>query len=130
VQPPKGHLTQPTTKELVMTANGRISQFAPLKQPTSNYLSQIDSLVKNLHKLKDKLTEVLFHIETNACDCRRALDEGDMPLATLKELPSGYAKEFYFLEWMIIALLKHKKILNAHYKAYSLALTEWEVAHG
>jgi hypothetical protein len=112
-----------------MTTSISLDHFAPLKQPASNYLSQIDRLVKNLHKLKDKLTEVLFHIETNACDCHRALDEGDMPLATLKELPSSYVKEFYFLEGMIIALLKHKKILNAHYKAYSLALAEWEVAH-
>jgi hypothetical protein len=31
---------------------------------------------------------------------------------------------------MIIELLKRKKILNEHYKTYSVALAELEVAHG
>lgn len=107
-----------------------LEQFAHLKQPASNYLSKIDNLVESLYRLKDKLTEVLFHIETKACHCRSTLAEGNIPLATLKKLPSSYSKEFFFLEGMIIDLLKRKKILNEHYKAYSVALAELEVAHG
>ena len=113
-----------------MTASISLEHFTHLKQPASTYLSQIDILVKNLYKLKDKLTEVLFNIETKACYCHNALDKGDIPLATLKELPSSYSKEFFFLEGMIIELLKRKKILNEHYKTYSVALAELEVAHG
>ena len=36
-----GHLTQPTTQELVMTADVSLEQFVHLKQPASDYLSQV-----------------------------------------------------------------------------------------
>lgn len=107
-----------------------VNQSPDLKQYARNYLFQIDDLVRNLYDLKYKLTEVLFTIETEACHCHSVLDKGDIPLATLKKLPSSYSKGFFFLEGIIIDLLKRKKILSAHYKNYSDALEKIEVAHG
>ena len=36
-----------------MTANGRISQFTPLKQPTSDYLSPPHGISKKLNTLAE-----------------------------------------------------------------------------
>ena len=106
-----------------------ISLYPDIKKYASDYLSQINYLVKDLYKLKDKLTEALFYIETEACHCRSLLDKGETSLATLKdalkELPPRYTNKFYFLEEFIVDLHKYKKILNKSYKAYSDA----EVLH-
>lgn len=101
-----------------------------VNQYATNYLFQVDDLVQNLYELKDKLTEVLFDIETKACHCHSLLDKGDIPLATLKKLPSSYCKGFFFLEEIIINLIKRKKILSEHYKIYSAVSAQMEVAHG
>jgi hypothetical protein len=108
-----------------------INQYVDLKQHATNYLFQIDDLVRNFYKLKDKLTEVLFDIETKACHCHNLLDEGNIPLAPPKKLPSSYSEGFFFLEGIIIDFFKRKKILYEQNKIYSLALKEVEkVAHG
>lgn len=108
-----------------------IDQYVELKQHATNYLSQIDDLVQNFYNLKDKLTEILFDIETKACHCHSLLDEGNIPLAPLKKLPSSYSGGFFILEGIIIDFLKRKKILYGHNKIYSLALKEVEkIAHG
>jgi hypothetical protein len=108
-----------------------IDQYIDLKQHAIDYLSQIDNLVKNFFNLKDKLTEILFDIETKACHCHILLAEGNIPLAPLKKLPSSYSEGFFFLEGIIIELFKRKKILYEHNKIYTLALKEVEkVAHG
>lgn len=107
-----------------------ISQSPDVKKYASDYLSQIDYLVNDLYKLKDKLTEVLFYIETQSCHCSSLLDKGDTSLITLKdalkELPPRYSNKFYFLEEFLFYLPKQIKILNESYKAYSDA----EVVHG
>ena len=107
-----------------------ISQSPGIKKYVSDYLCYINYLVKDLYQLKDKLTEVLFSIETEACHCRSLLDKGDTPLVTfkdaLKELPPRYSRKFYFLEESVVNLRKYTKILNESYKAYSDA----EVLHG
>jgi hypothetical protein len=107
-----------------------ISQYPDIRKYVSDYLSRINYLVKDLYKLKDKLTEVLFSIETQACHCSSLLDKGDTPLATLKdalkELPPRYDNKFCFLEEFSFYLPNHIKLLNESYKAYSDA----EVLHG
>jgi hypothetical protein len=107
-----------------------ISLYPDIKKYASDYLSQINYLVKDLYKLKDKLTEALFYIETEACHCRSLLDKGDTSLVTLKdalkELPPRYANKFSFLEAFSFYLPNHIKSLNESYKAYSDA----EVLHG
>jgi len=108
-----------------------IDQYVDLKHHAVNYLFQIDDLVQNFYKLKDKLTEILFNIETKACHCNSLLAEVNIPLAPLKKLPSSYSEGFFFLEGIIIEFFKHKKILYEHNKIYSLALKEVEKAgHG
>ncbi|WP_342220197.1 hypothetical protein [Rickettsiella endosymbiont of Miltochrista miniata] len=107
-----------------------ISQYPDIKKYASDYLFQIDDLVRDLYDLKNKLTEILFSIETKACHGRCLLNKGDTYLVTLKdslkELPSSYSEKFFFLEGIIIDLLKRKKILHRHYKTYLLALKEVE----
>ncbi|WP_342220271.1 hypothetical protein [Rickettsiella endosymbiont of Miltochrista miniata] len=107
-----------------------ISLYPDIKKYASDYLSQINYLVKDLYKLKDNLTEALFYIETEACHCRSLLDKGDTPLAmfkgALKELPPRYNNKFSFLEEFSFYLPNHIKLLNESYKAYSDA----EVLHG
>lgn len=107
-----------------------ISQYPDIKKYAGDYLCLINYLVKDLYNLKDKFTEVLFNIETQACHCRSLLDKNDTPLVTfkdtLKELPSRYANKFYFLETFIFYLPKQMKILDEYYKAYS----DTEVVHG
>ncbi|MEN9449892.1 MAG: hypothetical protein RJA83_506 [Pseudomonadota bacterium] len=106
-----------------------ISQYPDIKKYASDYLSQINYLVKELYKLKDKLTEILFTIETQACHCQSLLDKGETPLATLndalKELPPRYDNKFSFLEEFSFYLPNHIKHLNESYKAHSDA----EVLH-
>lgn len=107
-----------------------INLYPDIKKYASDYLSQINYLVKDLYKLKDKLTEALFYIETEACHCRSLLDKGDTSLATLKdalkELPPRYNNKFSFLEEFSFYLPNHIKRLSESYKAYSDA----EVLHG
>lgn len=99
------------------------SQYPDIKKYAGDYLCLINYLVKDLYKLKDKLTEVLFNIETEACHCLSLLDKNDTPLVTLKdalkELPPRYANKFFFLEEFIFYLPKQIKNLDAHYKTYS-----------
>lgn len=108
-----------------------IDQYVDLKHHAISYLSQIDDLVQYFYNLKDKLTEILFDIETKACHCHILLAEGNIPLAPLKKLSSNYSKDFFLLEGIIIEFFKRKKILYEHNKIYSLTLKEMErVAHG
>ena len=46
-----------------------ISQYPNIKKYASDYLSVINNLVRNLYDLKDKLTEIIFDIETKALHC-------------------------------------------------------------
>lgn len=107
-----------------------ISEYPDTKKYANDYLGQINYLVKELYKLKDKLTEVLFSIETEACHCHSLLDKGDTLLVTLKdalkELPPRYVNKFSFLDEFLFYLPNHIKILNKSYKAYS----DGEVVHG
>jgi hypothetical protein len=111
-----------------------IDQYSDLKQYANTYLSQVDGLVRNLYELKYSLTEVLLDVESRVCHCHSLLDKDYISLGTLKdtikELPASYSKGFFFLEGIIINLLKEKKILSAHYKICSVALAEMEVIHG
>jgi hypothetical protein len=58
-----GHLTQPTNKELIMTANVSLEQFVHLKQPASDYLSQVYQISFKLNDLIEALKDLLSLIQ-------------------------------------------------------------------
>jgi hypothetical protein len=107
-----------------------LDQFAHLKQPTGNYLFQVDGLTRQLKELKDETTKLLFDIETRAHSSRSLFNKASIPFMDIKALHQRYSKGFKLLNGLIIDLSSRQKELNQHYKIYSNAIAQMEAVHG
>lgn len=107
-----------------MTADASVYQFVHLKQPTGNYLSQLDEITSELQDLIEALKLLSSSIQENLTSAYTMLDKGLIPIIDLIDLN--------IVQTAGIALLRQAANEIESYKGfedYSNTLAQLEVKH-
>ena len=106
-------------------ANVILDQFAPLKQPACDYLSQVYEISHHLQDLKEALVELLFVIQPIVKSGHKLLERNEIPFCDLEALHLCQSQAIGILRQVVNNLESYRGFEN-----YSAALAQVEVAHG
>ena len=106
-------------------ANVILDQFAHLKQPACNYLSQVYEISYQLNDLIEALAELLFAIRPFIQSSHNLLDKNLIPVFDFEALYLCQAQAVEVLRTAADELESYKG-----FETYSAASAQMEVAHG